>query len=235
MKTLTTHYPRSCQSDNGCPESFNETINTPISKDGRPEHGKTYTLPARQGVAVRLYKGETLRIINTHGTQVCDLWFFNSADTSEFFSSEHLRGTTHKVNPQVNDVLLSNRRQEIATFITDTSPGVHDTLIAACDPARYRLLGYDGYHDNCSDNLRQALMAIGMRCNEIPQPFNVWMNIPINNEQDIAFLPCASKAGDYVEFKMHMDCIAVMSACPMDLSAINSHSPLELAFSTHQD
>lgn len=192
-------------------------------------------LPARQGRAVRLYKDETLRIINTHGTQVCDFWLFNAADMSEFFSSEHLRGTTHRVNPQVQDPLLSNRRQTLASFVTDTSSGRHDTLIAACDPARYRLLGHDGYHDNCSDNLRQALMAIGLRCGEVPQPFNVWMNIPSDKQQNILFLPCESQPGDYVEFTMHRDCIAVISACPMDLSAINSHKPLELAFSVHKN
>lgn len=234
MNALPTFFPRNCQHDNGWPETLNDTLKSPISPDGRPELETIYELPARQGRAVRLYKDETLRIVNTHGTQVCDFWLFNAADLSEFFSSEHLRGSTHRINPKKGDMLLSNRRRPLAEFLTDTSPGVHDTLIAACDPARYRILGHDGYHDNCSDNLRQALLAIGLRAGEVPQPFNIWMNIPSDADEHLEFLPCVSKAGDYVEFKAYEDCIAVMSACPMDLSDINGQHPKELQFSVHQ-
>ena len=41
--------------------------------------------------------------------------------------------------------------------LEDTSPGVHDMLLSACDVERYRRLGCEGYHDNCADNLRTAL------------------------------------------------------------------------------
>ena len=64
--------------------------------------------------------------------------------------------------------LLTNRRRPILTLLEDTSPGVHDTLIAACDPFRYRPRLTD-YHDNCADNLRMAMEAIGARP-EVPQP-----------------------------------------------------------------
>lgn len=233
MLNKTTLLPRNSENDNGTPESYNNTIKSPISADGTPEKGKTYKVPARQGVAVKVKANETLKIINTHGTQVCDFWLFNAHDLSEFFSSEHLRGAIGRVNPKVGDTLLSNRREAIAKFIADTSPGVHDTIVAACDLARYRSLGHEGYHDNCADNLRQALLAIGIRCREIPQPFNLWMNIPINPDHSIDFLPCASKKGDYVEFVASKDCIAVMSACPMDLSDINSKNPVELEFTVY--
>jgi Domain of unknown function (DUF1989) len=70
------------------------------------------------------------------------------------------------------------------TLVEDTSPGVHDTLIAACDLFRYITLGVDEYHDNCSDNLRMAMMAIGLTVPEVPQPFNIWMNIPLAADCD---------------------------------------------------
>ena len=43
---------------------------------------------------------------------------------------------------------------------------MHDTLIAACDLYRYKNLGVEGYHDNCADNMRLALKAIGLRAIE---------------------------------------------------------------------
>ncbi len=231
MQISSRNFPRSCECDNGTPDTFNDTAISPISTFGRPELGAMYPVPARNGRAVRVNRGEILRVTNTHGSQVCDLWAFNMNDLSEFYSSEHSRGLTYRVNPKVGDVLLSNRRQPIATFLVDTSPGVHDTIIAACDLARYRGLGHDGYHDNCSDNLRQALMAIGLRTGEIPQPFNLWMNIPIDGDGGVTFEPCLSKPGDYVELRAEMDCVFVMSACPMDINKINGLRTLEVHFS----
>jgi uncharacterized protein YcgI (DUF1989 family) len=224
-------FPRSCECDNGTPDTFNATLESPISAYGRPELGATYAVPARNGRAVRVNRGETLRVTNTHGTQVCDLWAFNAQDMSEFYSSEHTRGATYRMNPRVGDVLLSNRRRPILAFVADTSPGVHDTLIAACDLARYHGLGHDGYHDNCSDNLRQALLAIGLRTREIPQPFNVWMNIPVGDAGAVRFEPCLSAPGDHVEFRALVDCVVVLSACPMDINDINGGKTLELHFS----
>lgn len=46
-------------------------------------------------------------------------------------------------------------------FFEDTSPGVHDWFFAACDQARYEMLGFQGVYGNCCDNLRQAIAALG--------------------------------------------------------------------------
>ena len=116
---------------------------------------------------------------------------------------------------------MTNRRRPILTLAADSSPGVHDTLIAACDIHRYRQLGYAGLHDNCTDNLRMAMLAIGRRAAEIPCPFNIWMNTPPLADGSIAYLAPVSAPGDHVDLVAELDCIAVVSACPMDLLPIN--------------
>ena len=147
--------------DNATPHGENATATSPISPDGRPEPGRAYTVPAREGRAVRLKAGETITVVNTHGTQVCDLWAFAAANPAEYLSWEHARAGIGRIVPRVGDALLTNRRRPILTLVEDTSPGVHDTLIAACDLFRYLGLGCTDYHDNCSDNLRMAMAAIG--------------------------------------------------------------------------
>jgi uncharacterized protein YcgI (DUF1989 family) len=218
--------------DNGTALGENGTAGSPISPVGRPEIGKRYTVPAREGRAVRLWPGQTISVINTHGTQVCDLWAFNAGNLSEYLSWEHTRGGINRIMPQVGDALLTNRRRPILTLSRDTSPGVHDTLIAACDLFRYVCLGVRVYHDNCSDNLRMALSAIGEHTAEVPQPFNVWMNIPVRPDGSIDWLPTVSKPGDRVELRAEMDCIVVMSACPQDMVPINGPDmmPVDLHF-----
>ena len=218
--------------DNGTPLGENATRANPISQDGWPELDRRYTVPAREGRAVRLSRGQSISVINPQGTQVCDLWAFGAANISEYLSWEHARGGINRIVPRVGDPLLTNRRRPILTLTQDTSPGVHDTLIAACDLFRYLSLGVEGYHDNCSDNLRMALAAIGECTKEVPQPFNVWMNIPVGSDGSIDWLPTISKPGDRVMLRAEMDCIIVMSACPQDMVPINGldMKPVDLQF-----
>jgi len=230
--TSTARLPHtcSCRDDNGEPEGVNGSLNESVAPDGTPAPGRIYVLPARNGRAIRLRQGQVIRIINTHGTQVCDTWAFNAAEMTEFMSMEHARAWTDRIVPRPGDPLVTNRRRPILTMLSDTSPGVHDTLIAPCDLDRYRTLGVKGYHDNCADNLRLALKAIGLRTREVPCAFNLWMNIPVSADNAIRWLPPVSRAGDHVDFRAEMDCVCVVSACPQDIVAINAHNPRELHF-----
>lgn len=178
-------------------------------------------IPARQGRAVRLKAGQALKMINVSGHQVVDTWAFNNADVSELFSAEHWRATVGHIIPKVGDKLVTNRRRAILTFEEDTSPGIHDTIIAACDVHRYGLLGCTEYHDNCTDNLRAAMRAIGVVDHETPSPLNMWMNIPVSPEGDASWGEPVSSPGDHVVLRAEMDCIIAMSNCPQDILPVN--------------
>lgn len=184
------------------------------------EH-ELFTLPARSGRAVRIRAGEAIQIINTHGSQVVDTWAFNAEDLTEFMSNEHMRATLGKLWPGKGDALITNRRRAILLVEEDTSPGRHDTLIAACDDYRYGLLGCTDYHDNCTDNLNAAMRRIGLKAPECPSPLNLWMNIPIAEDGSTGWGEPLSKPGDYVILRAQMDCIVAMSACPQDMLPIN--------------
>jgi uncharacterized protein YcgI (DUF1989 family) len=41
-------------------------------------------------------------------------------------------------------------------IVEDSSPGVHDLLLSACDQGRYDLLGHTEPHRNCVDNLHKV-------------------------------------------------------------------------------
>lgn len=190
-----------------------------MSASGRPD--RVHLIPARKGVAAHVSKGRVVTVINTHGSQVVDTWAFRADDLSEFMSMEHSRGAMQKVNPRKGDTLRSNRRRPMLTMVDDTSGGVHDTLIAACDRYRYEQLGHVGHHDNCTDNLHAALAALGLAPPETPSPLNLFMNIPIDGEGAIAFSAPVSTPGSYVSLRAEMDLVIAFSACPQDLVPVN--------------
>jgi uncharacterized protein YcgI (DUF1989 family) len=210
--THDTPHTACAHPDNGAPHGRNATLNEPLSADGTPELGRLYTVPARNGRAVRLARGQQIRIINTHGSQVCDTWAFNAADMTEFMSMEHVRAWVDRIIPVPGNALVSNRRRPILTLLSDSSPGIHDTLMAACVLQRYQTLGVIGYHDNCADNMRLALQAIGLRSGEVPSPLNLWMNIPVAADQTVQWLAPVSRAGDSVVLRAELDCVVVLPA-----------------------
>lgn len=196
------------------------------------EPSELVTIPARRGRAARLSAGQAIRIVNTHGTQVVDTWCFSAEDPREFLSNEHMRATLTRIFPRQGDELVTNRRRPILHFEEDTSPGRHDTIMAACDDYRYGLLGCAEYHDNCTDNMFAALRRIGLHVEECPSPINLWMNIPVDGEGNTQWGEPLSKPGDHVILRARMDCVVAMSACPQDILPINGaqRTPTEAHF-----
>jgi hypothetical protein len=176
---------------------------------------------ARHGKAIPVAAGKTLKIISREGAQVLDLWAFNRDDIAEFMSMEHTRSKNSKVMLAVGDSYYSHRRRPMLTIVEDTSPGIHDTLLCACNSFVYQEQGCTTYHRNCTDNLHEALEEIGLNIPFTPGPLNVFTNVPINPDHTLTRLPPATKPGDYLKLRAEIDLIAVISSCPQDISILN--------------
>ncbi|ORY10326.1 hypothetical protein BCR34DRAFT_566986 [Clohesyomyces aquaticus] len=179
-----------------------------------------------------------------------------AASSPEYMSMCHTRATLCKLTPSVGDTLVSQKRAPMMTLVEDTSPGVHDTLIAACDRWRYSELGVQGYHESCTDNCWDALYSLSTTLSaststdpqvvtglqslqpslgRVPDPFNLFMNIPVTAEDEgarrgLSFEPPVTKPGDYVCLKALRDVVVVMSACPQDVLTINGKNPVDAHF-----
>jgi uncharacterized protein YcgI (DUF1989 family) len=178
-------------------------------------------IPARKGKAVRVSKGQRIKVINSKGQQVVDTWAFNADDMHEFMSMEHSRVAIGRIIPRIGDALVTNKRRPILSLVEDTLGGIHDTLFAACDRWRYEVLGYSGYHDNCTDNLAAGLAELGLTPPETPAPLNLFMNIPVVDGNHVEVRPPVSTPGSYVTLRAEMDRVAAFSACPQDMVPVN--------------
>lgn len=187
-------------------------------------------VPAGEGRAVVVHEGQTVGVADIEGSQVGDLFAFAVADPGEYASAEHTRVAIRKLFPRPGDPVLTNRRRPILSVTEDTSPGRHDMLYAACDPARYELLGAGPLHRSCVANLRQALRERGIETPVVPQPLNVFMDVQVQEDGTLVSYPASSRPGDYIAFRAAMDCVVVLSSCPMDIVDISAGgiTPLEL-------
>jgi uncharacterized protein YcgI (DUF1989 family) len=164
----------------------------------------------------------------------------------EFLSMSHTRASTLHISPRIGDVFVTNIRAPLFTLVEDTSPGAHDTLMAACDPLRYKELGADDWesHGSCAENLVSALHELNKKVglkgrnavgsdvsvNRIPDPLNLFVNVPWTTDGELRFESPNGRRGDYAKFRAERDSIVVMSACPQDITEINNKRPMVAHF-----
>lgn len=191
-------------------------------------------IPARRGAAVVVSVHQSIEIINTHGGQVVDMWAFD-ADGPEHMSMPHSVVTLGRIKPALRDVLVTDRRKPIVELVRDSSQGTHCMLFAACDAARYALLGVKGHHDNCADNLRGALESFDIPLPYIPTPLNLFMNTKFYDHAVMEIEAPTTTPGQSVMFRALRNCIVALSACPQDLLPVNAHgcTPQAVAYVIH--
>lgn len=182
-------------------------------------------IPGYQGRAVQIDKGSIFRVVDTEGCQIADMFVISADKTTEVFSPAMTRQVIFRLTPKPGDILYSNQRQPILTFLKDTSPGRHDMSIACCDPDFYVDLGADSMHSNCRDNFYEAIKVCDLDVASQPDPFNLFQNTIPNDDGDYIGGQTLTKAGDYVEFRAEMNIIVVVTACSVDLP-INGVEPI---------
>ncbi|GAB5469771.1 MAG: urea carboxylase-associated family protein [Rhodospirillales bacterium] len=172
------------------------------------------------GVAVALKAGERVFLRNTFGSQVVDTWAVSAGDPCEYLSVEHTRRMNGHLYPGAGETFWSNRRNPMLVMEEDSFPGTHDMLVACCDSWLYRHYGCPPGHANCHDNFLAALAAKGIAATLVPNPVNLWMNVPVVGN-DMTVTTPLSRPGDHVLLAAQMDLCIVFSACPMDVTPIN--------------
>lgn len=189
------------------------------------------------GGAVIVKQGQYLKVIDVQGKQICDFFAFYPEDPRQFLSGSHTRvflGETLEVfkSIAVGSPLLDNSRQPML-FVEEDTVGVHDWLMASCDPVRY-LVDYGlANHRSCKMNIIEALAEFYIRAPVIPDPLNLFQNSPYDDGGKFALYEPITKPGDYVLFRALRTVLAAGSACPQDQNPANAYNPTDIAFEVY--
>lgn len=193
------------------------------------EFKQLLVIPAGRARSLRVAAGQEFAVIDANGGQVGDLFMFATDGSSQVLSASHTRVTTGRLFPAEGQSFVSELREPMATLVEDKACGDHDMLFAACDPARYALLGAGPEHRSCAQNLRDEADELGIDVAVVPQPVNLFMRVAIS-DGELELLPAAAAAGDRVVLRAEVPAVVVVSACPQDLSPINHGVIKDLAF-----
>lgn len=181
----------------------------------------------RSGVAFTINKGQKLKVTDIEGEQVSDLVCFNRHDTGEYLSSGRTIDYMETIFLTTGHSLFSNRSNIMLEIIHDTV-GRHDFLLTPCSADTFRIIyGHTNPHRGCLGNLSEALKEYGIKNDDIPICFNVFMHVTVNGDSGkIAVLPPKSRAGDHVIFEAKMDLVVGMTACSAEMSNNYAFKPI---------
>ena len=175
-----------------------------------------HIIAAGGGAALRLRRGQQLRIIDPEGGQSGDLAAF-SEDGSQRLSSGRTFDYGGKIYVSRDDVLWSDRSNPMLTIVAD-DVGRHDLLYAPCSLEMYRMqYGATGYHANCNDNLCAALRELGIEAQGSPTSLNFFMDAQVLPDGRLEIRPPRSRAGDSLVLRAEMDLAIALSACPASI------------------
>ncbi len=184
-------------------------------------------IPGGTGVAFPVNAGERVQVVDIEGQGCADFFALVAADPTEYLSAPHTRVAVDRLFPRVGQSFFSSLRRPLLQFEEDRTPGIHDMLFAACDPARYAQYGVLG-HASCADNFRAALKTRGLSLPHVPQPVNFFMNVAVHADGGVRFGSPQTEAGDYVLLKAFLDLVAVISACPQEWNPATNYHPSAL-------
>jgi uncharacterized protein len=186
-------------------------------------------IPAGEARAFTVRKGETFRLLQVEGEQVADAVFFNANDYRETFHAGHtaylncIEGTGNI--KRVQKLYSKPPRENVMLTVTDDPVGVHFAYIGnRCSRMIYHLRDkvQAPPHRSCQDNLAEAITPYGLTADDVPDVFNIWMNVDINANGCFVVRPPVVKKDDYIEFRAEIDCLAAISACPSDIAPVNN-------------
>lgn len=186
----------------------------------------TVTIPPRSGVAFKLAKGETLRVIDPEGGQVSDLLAFMAGDPREVISNGRTFDYEETIRLTTGNRLWSNRSNPMLEIVDD-SVGTHDFLLTPCSEATFRHFYRDKpVHRGCFGNLAEALLPYGIAADAIPVAFNIFMNVPVASDGAIRVIAPTTKAGDSIALRALDDLIIGLTACSAYDSCGGSFKPV---------
>jgi uncharacterized protein len=181
-------------------------------------------IPRQSGRAVRLGRGEVLRVIDPEGEQVADLVAFGDPDRAEVFSAAQTREVARTLFVSTGHVLYATSGAPLLTIVAD-DVGRHDLLFPPCRPEMYRRIYGQEDHPNCLENLAGALAPYGVALAEVPMPFNIFQHTVVHPDGRMEVRTPLSKPGDAILLRAERNLLIAVSSCSVDGSACNGYNP----------
>ncbi|MEM9583648.1 MAG: DUF1989 domain-containing protein [Pseudomonadota bacterium] len=192
-----------------------------------------WRIPRGTAKAYSVKKGQFIQVIDVEGQQCSDFMAMRASALDKGIE-RHIDSTVSRTMtrsayplPGLHDKFFDQDIRPLLAVRQDTV-GRHDTFALACTARGYEERGFPG-HVNCSDNISEAFAPYGIQGRRAWPAINFFFNSWIDwHDHHIAADEAWSRPGDYVAMEALTDLVAVSTACPDDVDAINGWNPTDV-------
>jgi urea carboxylase-associated protein 1 len=183
-------------------------------------------IPARAPWSAIIRKGQTLRIVDSHGQQAVDTLFYAASDLQERYSGQETLRAQGSAYVGIGTRIMSSEGRTMLRVVAD-SCGLHDTSAGACSCESNTVrFGHDTkYHHACRENFLIEAAKHGLSKRDIVPNLNFFMNVPIDPSGDFTVVDGMSKPGDHIDMVAEMDVLCLISNCPQVNNPCNGFFP----------
>ena len=169
-------------------------------------------------------QGSRVRIIDIEGKQAVDFLAYNAHDPSERYNAADTMKYAGTIFLTKGHGIYTDMGRALFTIVEDTC-GRHDT-IGGCCSAESNQLRYDvPSTPNCRDTFLRGLAEHGLGKKDIVANLNFFMNVPVEQDGNMALVEGFSNPGDLIELQAEMDVLALVSNCPQTRNPVNAFTP----------
>ncbi|WP_372923122.1 DUF1989 domain-containing protein [Roseovarius sp.] len=181
-------------------------------------------VPARQGWAHRVARGDTLVITDLEGQQAVDFLCFDADDPGDRYSATNTVKVQGNVYLGLGSVLYADSGKALMTVVADTI-GRHDTIYGCCSIPNNRLRYGVETTESCYSNFETVLAPFGLGREAIVANVNWFMSVPILEDGSAGVAEAALQPGSKVALRADNDVLAALSNCPQMHNPCNGYNP----------
>ena len=202
---------------------------SPVESMLDPAHAiYDHTVPAGDFWMHELKRGQVFRIVDLEGNQAADTLFYNAHDLTERYSATDTIVAQSALYLTTGTVLMSSEGRPMLEIVADTC-GRHDTLGGACSRESNTMRYAHEKHDMhaCRDSFLCGVTSWGhgLGKRDVPCNINFFMNVPVTPVGELSFADGISGPGRYVEMRVLMDVVCLISNCPQLNNPCNAYNP----------
>ncbi|WP_437610676.1 urea carboxylase-associated family protein [Erwinia sp. V71] len=176
--------------------------------------------------AIRVLRGQLLRITALGDGAVASLFGFSLQDPEVWLSVHHTRVFSNSYLLGSGMRLVNNRRRPMMVLGKD-SVKRHDLLLPGSTRAFLAERGYHG--EGCVEAVSGELARLGMTVPKLPDPINLFMHVQLTRAGEILPESNLTKAGDSITCRVVMDTQFIVSACNTGIEGNDRPAPLRLS------
>jgi urea carboxylase-associated protein 2 len=160
--------------------------------------------------AIRLARGEALRIVNTTGSSAVSLMAWSVADTSERLHLVDTMKIQWSVTICKGRILYTDMGRVALSVIEDTS-GAHDALVGPTTQASMQATLGPRPWRNSRDNFLAAAAKLGLLRRDLHPCLSFFAPVSVDAQGSLVWQSGHRTAGDFVDLRAEMDLWVIVS------------------------